>query len=176
MSLAKMLAAVAGIGFAAGLAAQQAGQYESPPETLPKAVGRQPILFNHKLHSEAGIKCHDCHPGAAKRREAGLPKLADCMVCHATIATDHPEIAKLALLVDTKVKVNWVRAYQVPDCVFFIHKKHVEKGETCENCHGPVATRPVLAKEKSTSMTACMNCHAERGFRDECFFCHDLGQ
>jgi hypothetical protein len=69
-----------------------------------------------------------------------------------------------------------VRVYQTPDFVFFSHKNHLKAGETCETCHGPVATREVLAKEVSTNMTACMNCHVQRGATTECFFCHELGQ
>ena len=157
-------------------AAPQENTYVSPPEELPQEVGRQPILFNHKIHVDAGAKCLDCHKGAEKKRAAGIPEMKDCLLCHQTIAKNHVEIQKMAMLVNTGMKLDWVRVYQTPDFVFFSHKNHVKAGETCERCHGPVATREVLAKEVSTNMTACMNCHVERGATTECFFCHELGQ
>lgn len=155
---------------------EQNAPYESPPEQLPMSVGRQPILFNHKIHVEKGVKCLDCHKGAEKKRQAGLPEMKDCMVCHQTIATDNAEIQKMTMLVRDGIKLDWVRVYKTPDFVFFSHKNHVKAGETCETCHGPVATRAVLAKEVSTNMTACMNCHVERQATTECYFCHELGQ
>ena len=97
-------------------------------------------------------------------------------MCHQTIAADSPDIKKMVMLGGQNMKFDWVRVYQVPDFVFFNHKRHVQAGETCETCHGPVATREVLAKEVSTNMTACMSCHAERGATTECYFCHELGQ
>ncbi len=74
------------------------------------------------------------------------------------------------------MKVDWVRVYEVPEFVFFNHKKHMAADLECVQCHGPVETREVLAQEISVSMTACMNCHAERGVANHCYFCHDLGQ
>ncbi|MEZ5361158.1 MAG: cytochrome c3 family protein [Bryobacterales bacterium] len=92
------------------------------------------------------------------------------------IAADSPDIQKMAMLFNGGVRLDWVRVYQTPDFVFFSHKNHVKAGLSCEQCHGPVATREVLAQEVSTNMTACMNCHKERGATTECFFCHELGQ
>ena len=162
--------------FALLAVAQQESVYTPPPEELPIEVAAQPVPFNHKLHVEQGLKCLDCHKGAEKKRAAGLPEMKDCLLCHQTIAADSPDIRKMTMLTKQNVKLDWVRVYQVPDFVFFNHKHHVQAGETCETCHGPVATREVLAKEVSTNMTACMNCHAERGATTECFFCHELGQ
>ena len=73
-------------------------------------------------------------------------------------------------------RVKWVRVYRVPDIVFFSHRNHLKAGEKCVTCHGPVASRHVLAKEVSTSMTSCMNCHRSRRVPNECYLCHDLGQ
>jgi hypothetical protein len=157
-------------------AAQDEPAYVSPPEELPAEVGAQPIAFNHKLHVEQGLKCLDCHKGAEKKRAAGLPAMKDCLLCHQTIATESPDIQKMFMLTSSGIKLDWVRVYQTPDFVFFSHKNHLKAGETCETCHGPVATREVLAKEVSTNMTACMNCHVQRGATTECFFCHELGQ
>jgi hypothetical protein len=161
---------------AGGLAAQTAGGYKGKQEDLPIKVAPQPIAFSHKKHSTAGLKCLDCHSGADRKERAGLPQAEQCMLCHATIATDSAEVGKLASFHERGEKAGWVRVYQLPDFVFFSHASHRKAGETCGTCHGPVETREVLAKEVSTSMIQCMNCHAAKKVSTECHLCHDLGQ
>lgn len=149
--------------------------YESPPEALPRVLDAQPIPFDHKLHASHRIRCQDCHPGARSGERAGLPDRDRCMVCHQTIAVDQAAVQRLASL-PAGSRIPWVRAYQVPDFVFFSHAEHLRAGIECGACHGPVAVRSVLNQEHSTNMVACMNCHAERQASNECYLCHDLGQ
>ena len=149
--------------------------YESPPEDLPRVVAPQPVPFNHKLHLQQHMACTDCHPGARERERAGLPQRSDCMLCHQSIATNHPAIRSLAAKPPTE-RIRWERIYRVPDFVFFSHREHAEAGMECVVCHGPVASRTVLDQEISTNMVACMNCHILRKASTECYLCHDLGQ
>jgi hypothetical protein len=149
--------------------------YRIKEEKLPAAVAPQPIPFSHRVHAAAAVECRDCHTTARTKDQAGLPQAARCLLCHQTIAADKPEIRKLAERAAAGESVRWVRVYQVPDFVFFSHKNHLAGGEKCETCHGPVAERDVLAKEVSTSMTACMNCHTARDVSNDCHFCHALG-
>jgi hypothetical protein len=72
--------------------------------------------------------------------------------------------------------LSWARVYQVPDFVFFSHAKHVNAAVACAECHGAVERRDVMAKEVSTSMTACMSCHVARKASTTCDACHQLGQ
>ena len=122
-----------------------------------------------------------CHMDAEKKDQAGLPTVEQCAVCH-TSSSQRPdpaagaELKKLAEIHSRKERVKWVRVYRVPDIVFFSHRNHLKAGEKCVTCHGPVASRHVLAKEVSTSMTTCMNCHMSRRVPNECYLCHDLGQ
>ncbi len=150
--------------------------YVGKQEKLPIEVAPQPIPFNHKKHTAAGISCLDCHSGAAEKERAGLPNAEQCMLCHAAIAAEHADVKRLAAIHEQGEKLAWVRVYQVPDFVFFSHASHVKAGETCVTCHGPVEQREVLAKEVSTSMTQCMNCHAAKQMSTDCHLCHDLGQ
>jgi hypothetical protein len=157
------------------LAQSPPGVYQPKEEKLPAAVAPQLVPFSHRVHAEAAAECKDCHTTAQTKDQAGLPQPSRCMLCHRLIAAEKPEIRKLAGLAGSGERVRWVRVYQVPDFVFFSHKNHLAAGEQCETCHGLVAGRDVLAKEVSTSMTACMNCHAARGVSNDCHFCHALG-
>lgn len=159
---------------AAALFAQQAPVYKGKEEKLPAEVAPQPVRYSHKRHLALGMRCLDCHKGAVEKDQAGLPGTVLCLGCHSTIKTDSPEIRKLAEIHKRGEKIRWVRVYRVPDFVFFSHASHLKAGEQCVTCHGPVQERDVLAKEVSTSMTACMNCHAVRKASNECVLCHQL--
>jgi hypothetical protein len=160
---------------AALLVAQAPRTYQGKQEKLPREVAAQPVAFSHKQHAAAKLACADCHPGAASKEQAGLPAASRCLVCHRSITPDHPEVRKLWEFEKKGGRIPWVRVYQVPEFVFFSHASHTEAGIGCETCHGPVAERDVLAQEVSTSMTACMSCHAAREVSNDCHFCHALG-
>jgi hypothetical protein len=155
---------------------QAPNTYKGKEEKLPRAVEPQPLPFSHEQHAAKGMSCLDCHENADKKERAGIPDTAKCMICHETIATDSPAVEKLAQVHRQGGKVDWVRVYQVPDYVFFSHSLHVGASQDCATCHGPVHQREVLSQEVSTSMIACMNCHAEKGASVECHTCHELGQ
>lgn len=155
---------------------QPANRYQGIEETLPMAVDPQPIPFSHRKHSQKGITCLDCHRAAKTSERAGIPQPQQCMLCHVTVAAESPLIRRLASLRGKQEKLDWIRVYRLPDFIFFSHASHLRAGEQCARCHGPVEKREVLAKEISTSMTTCMNCHATREVSTECFLCHDLGQ
>ncbi len=140
--------------------------YKSKEEQLPRKVDPQPIPFSHKQHAAA--ECTDCHTTAKSKERAGLPKPDRCLLCH----RGKMELPQLPAATD---KIPWVRVYTVRDFVFFSHVNHTKAGLECQTCHGPVATRDVLAQEISTSMPACMNCHAKLEVSNECAFCHTLG-
>jgi len=166
----------AGVGLLIGLAAfaQHVPLYKGKEEKLPLAVAPQPINYSHKKHIALGMQCLDCHKGATEKDQAGLPGTEQCMVCHRTIKPESAEIKKLAEINKRRGKLGWVRVYKVPDFVFFSHASHAKANEQCVTCHGQVQERDILAKEVSTSMVACMNCHAQRKVSNECVLCHQL--
>ena len=98
------------------------------------------------------------------------------MACHQTVRAGSPPIAKLRQFHESGMSIPWVRVYRLPEFVFFSHAKHLKGAVRCADCHGPVEERDVVAKEVSTSMTTCMNCHVERRVRVDCGVCHLLGQ
>jgi len=142
---------------------------------VPRAAPEQPLPFSHRQH--AGVNatpCKTCHTMPDPGDFATVPKTAVCMGCHAAIKKDSPHIAKLTALHAEEKRVPWVPVYRVPDWVSFNHNKHVAvEGVTCETCHGPVATRDVLRRERDISMTACMDCHRAKRASNQCIVCHD---
>jgi glucose dehydrogenase len=151
--------------------------YAGKEENLPVAVKAQPVPFSHRVHAgAAALKCQDCHTGALNAEKAGIPATAKCMACHNTIAASSSAIANLRNLSVSGQPIPWVKVYDLPDFVVFDHKTHAAAKVACIQCHGDVAKRDVLAKEVSTSMTACMNCHVQHRARVDCSACHALGQ
>ncbi len=171
-----VLVTVAALALAAiGVISAQTG-YKPVVEQLDQKPVEQPLPFSHKAHVALGVKCRDCHaikdPGFA----AGYPLEATCMACHVAIKTESPHIQKLAEFSKTEQPVPWEKIYRVPDYVWFSHASHVEDAALgCETCHGPVAEREALFKEKKTSMLSCMECHAKHSAPNDCDLCHDPG-
>ena len=94
------------------------------------------------------------------------------MQCHAAVKRDSAAIQKLAAFVKEKKPVPWVRVYKLPNYVWFSHKVH-SSSAACAKCHGDVAARDVMVKEKPIDMNSCMNCHDEEKASNECNVCHN---
>lgn len=162
------------------LAAVVLAQKPVPPqveEKLPLAPPDQPLPFSHKTHTgqaAGGMKCLDCHAIKDPGFQAGYPKEAVCMGCHVTIRKESPAIQKLAALAKAKTPAPWAKIYSVPDYVWFSHAVHVKDAKLeCAACHGAVAEREVLFKEKPTNMFSCMACHSRHGANNGCDVCHN---
>lgn len=161
-------------GFTVAVPAQNAGATASPtPSTAAAPV--QPIAFNHKLHVQtAKMSCNDCHEPRGNGTTLAMPQPPKCMRCHASIATDKPDIQRLAQAAKNEDPIVWARVYRVPSFVTFSHKTHTSAGSTCEECHGPVAERTAIALEKDTSMGTCIACHQAKGAPSTCDTCHGI--
>lgn len=141
--------------------------------TKPPEPPKQPLPFSHKLHVAQGLKCQGCHISPDPGWEMTLPATAKCMGCHEDIAADKSTIKELARFHQDKEAVPWVRVYQKPDWVWFSHREHLEAGAKCDRCHGAVAERDALWREKPITMENCMNCHRENKASNACNFCHE---
>jgi hypothetical protein len=148
---------------------EKSGELESP-----KPV-KQPVEFSHKHHAELGLQCQVCHP-MANGEQAGIPQTADCMYCHQSSDSSKPAFRSLFEHAKAKKPIAWARVYLLPYFVFFGHKGHQEAKEGCETCHGPVASRDLLWKERATSMKSCIECHKANQASVSCTFCHELNQ
>lgn len=135
----------------------------------------QPIPFSHKQHAQAAhLSCVDCHKLAPSGEVISIPTGKTCMTCHELTASNSPAIRDLKSYVDENQPVPWVRVYEIPSFVEFNHKAHLDKGVTCETCHGPVATRDHLWRETDLSMGGCLNCHRASRASTNCGTCHNL--
>jgi len=134
-----------------------------------------PINFSHKVMISAGVDCLFCHPGADKSPVAGLPSVQKCMGCHSIIATNRPEILKLADYWKRQAPIPWPRINQLPRFVEFSMQAHVQAGINCETCHGNVSQMDLAQPIKGLNMGWCLDCHSRQPnapqLRD-CFICH----
>jgi Cytochrome c7 and related cytochrome c len=138
--------------------------------TLP-----QPLPFSHRAHTELGLKCSECHKGAAQGRAAGMPPESLCMNCHLTVKAQSPAIVALTGFLKRREPVHWARLYRLPDFVSFSHKRHSGKAQiACSTCHADVEQRDALVKEKSIGMQSCMACHDKRKANNNCDACHTV--
>lgn len=120
----------------------------------------QPIPFSHKLHAgEYKIPCMYCHSGAEKSRHATIPAVNVCMNCHSVVKTDSPYIQQIHKAYKDRKPIEWVRIHELPDYVYFPHKRHVAKGISCETCHGNVQEMNRVEQKAALTMGWCMECH-----------------
>ncbi|MFQ5736758.1 MAG: cytochrome c3 family protein [Thermodesulfobacteriota bacterium] len=135
----------------------------------------QPINFSHKIHAgDNKVPCLYCHVFAERSRVSGVPNVQRCMGCHKIIKTDSPEIQKVAAYWDNKEPIPWIKVHNLPDHVYFPHKRHVRAGVQCTNCHGDIASMPRVKRVSSLKMGWCLGCHTKRGVKNgrDCWTCH----
>ena len=134
----------------------------------------QPLPFSHKVHAGTmKLACKMCHPNPDPGETMTFVAPAKCMDCHSSIKTESPAIQRLAAAANRGTPLPWVRVYAIPTFVDFSHRSHLEKWNTCQECHGPVAERDQLAKEVDLNRAGCMNCHRTNKASLECSYCHE---
>jgi len=138
------------------------------------AAPKQPIEFNHKVHvTDQKQTCASCHAETDGGELVDMPDVPKCMSCHAAIAPRTPGEQKLAAIAKQNRDVDWVRVYQIPTFVRFSHRQHSQAGTKCEVCHGAVASRVALWRERQLTMGECMNCHRQTNASIDCGSCHE---
>jgi hypothetical protein len=164
---------IAAIAVVGGLIAASARS--APPVTpatpVPGTVNEVP--FDHTIHAgQYGIPCLDCHVYADKSPVAGLPSGRKCMGCHKFVAKDKPTIQLLGERVAAGRPLRWLRAFAVPDFIYFSHRMHVRAKVSCAECHGDIAAQKTIAQDRPFTMGRCIACHEERHATRDCLGCH----
>jgi len=133
----------------------------------------QPIAFPHDIHArDNGIPCLYCHTYARLSTVAGVPTVKKCMLCHQIYGGDKEGVKKLREFWENQEDIPWKRIYTLPDYVYFSHKRHVNEGVGCRECHGPVEQMKVITKYSSLEMGWCLECHKARKVSVDCLICH----
>ena len=153
-------------------------------------VSEQPIkLFSHQLHAGTlNVSCEYCHSGARRTVHASVPPTQTCMGCHSQIDPVGREgLLQLKDYSDKGESIPWVKVHDLPDFVYFSHKRHVTAGVQCTECHGDVASMTVAERVNTLQMGWCLNCHREhpsvdanygaqaetrRAEMKDCYTCH----
>ena len=136
----------------------------------------QPVAFNHRLHVEDNeLECEECHHYVTSQTFAGLPGVEKCLECHEEAQTESPEEEKIRQAAAEGKELAWNQIYNVPDHVYYSHRRHVVAGEIdCAECHGQIAraTQPPSQPLNELTMDFCMDCHESRSVTNDCIACH----
>ncbi len=120
----------------------------------------QPIPFSHKIHAGINkISCTYCHTGAEKSRHATIPALSVCMNCHTVVKLESPHVQNLRKHYEQNLPIEWIRVHELPDYVYFPHKRHIAAGLACETCHGDVKRMDRIEQYSPLTMGWCLDCH-----------------
>ena len=134
----------------------------------------QPIAYTHKVHLANGMDCTNCHTNVENGPVAGIPSIKLCMMCHQAVATDKPEIKKMAALYARGEDVQWQRVYDYSPAshLKFNHAPHLRAKMECITCHGDMRQRTVALRTVNMNMGFCINCHKLKKVSVECITCH----
>lgn len=126
----------------------------------------QPIPFSHSIHvDQLGIDCRYCHSFVDVSGHSNVPAGNTCWNCHQHVQRDSPKLAPLHRSMNPDFPgydgepIEWVRVHKVPDYVNFDHSAHVNRGISCQSCHGDVNEMEVVYQAESLSMGWCLDCH-----------------
>ena len=142
---------------------------------FPGLTPEQPIAFSHKIHAgDNEIPCQYCHVYARRSISAGVPSVNKCVGCHSNVATDKPQIRKVMNYWDNQEPIPWIKVHDLPDFVYFPHKRHVAAEIECQTCHGPVETMEVVTRLAPLKMGWCLECHRQEEVEHgtDCWTCH----
>jgi hypothetical protein len=126
------------------------------------------------MHMKLGLACIDCHTGADIRAAAGIPSVTKCMLCHAKLAREKPEVKKVIEYANAKEEIPWERVYgfSTDAHVRFVHAPHYRANISCATCHGDLTKATVAERATVFTMGKCLDCHRQRNASQDCAACH----
>jgi hypothetical protein len=138
------------------------GWVRSPIARGEHVVVRQPVPFDHRIHTFAlRIDCRYCHVDAERDAWAGIPSTQQCVQCHNALWLASRDFLPVRRSLATGTPIPWARVTQLPDFVYFNHAAHVRKGVGCETCHGRVDRMRVVRQVAPLTMSWCVDCHRD---------------
>ena len=150
---------------------QQPPAKAAPAGPPPPAEFIQPIEFSHRIHAEKSqIPCEFCHIYARRSIVSGVPPMALCYGCHnhrLIPGSDEKQkklLKELAEIQRNGILLKWKKIHDLPDYVYFSHKRHIQAGLDCTDCHGEIFKYDALSPKTmitNLSMGWCMKCHKE---------------
>ncbi len=172
---AALIVGVAFVGLIFGYWANAAFTTGSYNTLYPAPGPEQPINFSHRVHAgDYQIECLYCHTEARRSTSAGVPAVSKCAGCHQLVVPERPQIRMVLEYWENQEPIPWVKVHDLPDFVYFSHKRHVLAGVECQTCHGPVETMDVVSRMAPNQMGQCLTCHKEHQveFGLDCLTCH----
>ncbi len=156
-----------------------------------------PITFSHTQHLAQGLQCVTCHAGATtseQTRDHLVPDHQVCALCHLVQAPNAAELYPKAgcpachqgLVGGTPAHVDPkgipradapqpARIDIPPARVTFSHKRHVDEGVPCLQCHAGVDEAALATRAHLPTMATCLTCHDGGKAPSECTTCHLQG-
>lgn len=134
--------------------------YFTPKYTRVGYMPTQPVPFSHALHvGQLGMDCRYCHSHVEFAAHSNVPSTETCMACHSQVQKLSPKLEVVRESYETGEPIPWVRVHQAPDYVYFNHAVHVNRGVSCQSCHGNVNQMEVVYHDQPHSMGWCLQCH-----------------
>ena len=151
-----VIAAVAPLAIIMGASAVTRSSYN----TKVNVPRDQPVPFSHEHHTnELGIDCRYCHQTVEKSPYGGIPATETCMSCHSQVWTNSPLLEPVRESWRTGQPIKWNRLNKLPEFVYFNHSIHIDRGVSCNVCHGPIQAMQLVYKANPFTMAWCLECH-----------------
>lgn len=143
--------------------------YSGPQSQRVGYQPTQPIPYSHDIHvNQLGLDCRYCHSFVEHGAHANVPSANVCWNCHGPnkVKSDSPKLEPLRRAMAQNENgenigepIEWVRIHKSPDYVYFNHSAHVNRGVSCQSCHGDVNKMKVVHHDQSLTMGWCLDCH-----------------
>jgi hypothetical protein len=143
--------------------------YSGPKSQRVGYQPTQPIPYSHEIHvDQLGMDCRYCHSFVEHGAHANVPSANVCWNCHGPnkVKSESPKLQPLrdAMAQNEEGEnigepIEWVRIHKAPDYVYFNHSAHVNRGVSCQNCHGNINKMEVVHHDKPLTMGWCLDCH-----------------
>jgi hypothetical protein len=126
--------------------------------------GEKPFAFSHSLHmAQSGLECNDCHSRWEDEEDPGMPRAAQCALCHAELDSTKPPERQVATLFGEE-GYRAAGAVRQSAEIVFSHQSHATRAQDCNACHADVARDDGELASRGESMRMSM---------DDCLTCHE---